>query len=48
MIPAANVEDLMLREDILEAVTAGKFHIWPVAKIEEGIEVLTGKTGAPE
>jgi predicted ATP-dependent protease len=44
MIPAANVEDLMLREDILEAVAAGKFHIWPVAKIEEGIEILTGKT----
>jgi predicted ATP-dependent protease len=44
MIPAANVEDLMLREDILDAVTAGKFHIWPVAKIEEGIEVLTGMT----
>jgi len=44
MIPAANVEDLMLREDILEAVAAGKFHIWPVAKIEEGIEILTGKS----
>jgi len=44
MIPAANVEDLMLREDILDAVTSGKFHIWPVAKIEEGIEILTGKT----
>ena len=44
MIPASNVEDLMLREDILEAVAAEKFHIWPVAKIEEGIEVLTGMT----
>src|ERR1700747_2344509 len=44
LIPAANVEDLMLREDILEAVAAGKFHIWPVAKIEEGIEILTGMT----
>jgi predicted ATP-dependent protease len=44
LIPAANVEDLMLREDILDAVAAGKFHIWPVAKIEEGIEILTGKT----
>src|SRR2546421_1765814 len=42
MIPAANVEDLMLREDVLEAVGAGKFHIWPVASIEEGIEILTG------
>jgi ATP-dependent Lon protease len=42
MMPDSNVEDLMLREDILDAVTAGKFHIWPVAKIEQGIEILTG------
>lgn len=42
MIPAANVEDLMLREDILEAVSKGKFHIWPVARVEQGIELLTG------
>jgi lon-related putative ATP-dependent protease len=42
LIPASNVEDLMLREDILEAVAAKKFTIWPVAKIEEGIEILTG------
>jgi predicted ATP-dependent protease len=44
MMPASNVEDLMLREDILEAVAAGKFHIWPVAKVEQGIELLTGMT----
>ncbi len=43
MMPDSNVEDLMLREDILEAVAAGKFHIWPVAKVEQGIELLTGK-----
>ncbi len=42
MMPESNVEDLMLREDILEAVTAGNFHIWPVAKVEQGIEILTG------
>jgi predicted ATP-dependent protease len=42
MMPESNVEDLMLREDVLEAVAAGKFHIWPVAKVEQGIEVLTG------
>ena len=41
-MPVENVEDLMLREDVVEAVTAGKFHIFPVATIEEGIEVLTG------
>jgi predicted ATP-dependent protease len=44
MMPESNVEDLMLREDVLEAVAAGKFHIWPVAKVEQGIEILTGKT----
>jgi predicted ATP-dependent protease len=42
MIPAANVEDLMLREDILEAVAQRKFHIWPIGHIEQGIELLTG------
>jgi predicted ATP-dependent protease len=42
LIPESNVEDLMLREDILEAVSAGKFHIYPVGKIEQGIEILTG------
>ncbi len=41
-MPESNVEDLMLREDVLEAVAAGKFHVWPVAKIEQGIEILTG------
>jgi predicted ATP-dependent protease len=42
IIPAANVEDLMLREDVIDAVAAGKFHILPVTKIEQGIEILTG------
>jgi len=41
MMPESNVEDLMLRDDVLEAVAGGKFHIWPVAKIEQGIEILT-------
>ena len=41
MIPQSNVEDLMLREDLLDAVAAGKFHVWPVAKVEQGIEILT-------
>src|SRR3982075_918709 len=42
MMPESNVEDLMLREDVLEAVAAGKFHVWPVGKVEQGIELLTG------
>ncbi|HEV2289635.1 MAG TPA: AAA family ATPase [Candidatus Acidoferrales bacterium] len=42
LIPIENVDDLMLREDVVHAVAAGKFHIYPVARIEEGIEILTG------
>jgi len=36
------VDDLMLRDDLLEAVNAGKFHIWPIARVEQGVELLTG------
>jgi predicted ATP-dependent protease len=42
LIPSANVEDLMLRDDVLEAVAGNRFHVWPVEKIEQGIEILTG------
>jgi lon-related putative ATP-dependent protease len=43
LIPAANVTDLMLREDVVEAAANGKFHIYPVTHINEGIELLTGQ-----
>jgi predicted ATP-dependent protease len=42
MIPASNVQNLMLKEEILEAAKAGRFTIYPVTTINEGIEVLTG------
>ncbi len=42
MIPASNVQHLMLREDVIEAVRQGQFHIWAVKTIDEGIEILTG------
>jgi len=42
MIPHQNVGDLMLRKDIVMAVEEGKFHIYPVKGIDQGIEVLTG------
>ena len=36
----------MLREDVIESVEKKEFHIYPIARIEEGIEILTGvKTG---
>ncbi len=42
MIPAANVDDLMLRKDVVQAAADGKFRIYSVRTIEEGIEILTG------
>ena len=43
LIPQSNVKDLMLRKDVVEAVKNGKFHIYAVKTIDEGIEILTGK-----
>jgi predicted ATP-dependent protease len=42
MIPRANVRNLMLRPDVVEAVKAGNFRVYAVSTIDEGIEVLTG------
>lgn len=43
MMPRSNVQNLMLREDIVDAVKSERFHIWAVSTISEGIEILTGK-----
>ena len=43
LIPAANVTELMLREDVVEAAANGKFHIYPIKHINEGIELLTSQ-----
>jgi predicted ATP-dependent protease len=42
MIPAGNVKNLMLREDVVAACRDGDFHIWAVETIDEGLELLTG------
>jgi ATP-dependent Lon protease len=42
LIPAENIDDLMLRDEVIEAVAGGRFHIYPVATIQQGIEILTG------
>ena len=42
LIPAANVENLMLRRDVVEASAAGQFHVYPVRTVDEGIALLTG------
>jgi predicted ATP-dependent protease len=43
IIPHQNVNDLMLRHEVLEAVENKLFHIYSVRTIDEGIELLTGK-----
>src|SRR5262245_39577402 len=40
MVPTANVKNLMLNEEVVDAVRAGRFHIWAVSDIDEGIELL--------
>ncbi len=40
MIPRANVKDLMLKDGVIDAVEAGRFHIWTVDSIEDGIKLL--------
>ncbi len=49
MIPAQNVKNLMLKPEVVEAVREGKFHVWAVSHINEGIELLTRHAaGSPE
>jgi len=42
IIPHQNVKNLMLKDEVIEAVGAGKFYIYAVKTIEQGIEILTG------
>jgi predicted ATP-dependent protease len=42
IIPSANLRQLMLKEDVVEAVREGRFRIWAVDTVDDGIEVLTG------
>ncbi len=49
LIPSRNSEGLMLREDVVEAVRQGTFHIHAVDTVDEGIELLTGvPAGSPD
>jgi lon-related putative ATP-dependent protease len=47
MIPKRNVGDLVLHQDVLEAVREGKFHIWAIEHVDQGIELLTGVPAGP-
>lgn len=44
LIPASNVQNLMLHEDVITAISANQFHIWPIHTIDQGIEILTDET----
>jgi predicted ATP-dependent protease len=44
IIPHSNVKNLMLRDEVVESVEAGDFHIWFVKTIDEGLEILTGQS----
>ena len=49
MIPAANIQNLMLKKEVIDAVKKKKFRIYSVSTVEEGIEILTGKpAGKPD
>jgi lon-related putative ATP-dependent protease len=42
IIPHQNVKDLMLKNEVVDAVREGKFHVYPVKTVDQGIEILTG------
>jgi ATP-dependent Lon protease len=44
LIPEANIRHLVLRSDVIDAVANGKFHIYPVRTIDEGLAILSGAT----
>ncbi len=48
MLPRQNIKNLTLKPEVVEAVREGKFHIWAVSTVDEGVEVLTGvRAGSP-
>ena len=49
LIPQSNVKHLMLKQEILDSVAAGKFSVYPIETIDQGIEILTGvPAGQPD
>lgn len=42
LIPKSNERHLMLKEEVVEEIAAGRFHVWSIETIEQGIELLTG------
>jgi lon-related putative ATP-dependent protease len=46
IIPAANVQHLVLRQDVVDAVAGGRFHVYPIRTVDEGLELLSGMAAA--
>jgi len=46
LIPRSNAKHLMLRQDVVDAVAAGRFRIWAVEGVDEAVELLTGRSAA--
>jgi predicted ATP-dependent protease len=42
LIPTANLRNLLLRTDVIEAIAQGQFHLYPIRTVDEGVELLTG------
>ncbi len=42
IIPNQNIQNLMLRQDVVQSVAEKKFHVYPIGKVDEGMEILTG------
>ena len=42
VIPVQNISDLVLKDDVIQAIKDGVFHIYPISTIQEGLEILTG------
>jgi lon-related putative ATP-dependent protease len=42
IVPKVNVKDLMLKKEVVDAVSDGKFHVWAVGHVDEAVELLTG------
>ncbi|BCR04106.1 ATP-dependent protease [Desulfuromonas versatilis] len=42
IIPVQNVKNLLLKEEVVDAVRENRFHVWAISTVDEGIEILTG------
>jgi len=47
LIPASNVDNLMLRQDVVDAVTAGQFHVYTMSSVDDAMALLFSNPGEP-